>query len=81
MDKKTTAIIILVLIIIGFAGYFAYNYLGNKFYQQGYNQATGELILKINQDGQIPVIYYNNQTGNSTIKWQSIQQICGSSNG
>ena len=76
MDNKT---ILMWGIIIGiiFSGLLVLGYLYyNDIYQQGYNQGTNDLIIKINTDGKIPVIYFNNQTGNSTVNYIPIQQIC-----
>lgn len=71
MDKKIILIIILSLIIICFIGLFSYIYFSNSIYYNGYNQGQLDLIIKINQNGDIPII------NNKTIQFVNIGDICG----
>lgn len=88
MKSKTIiislSIIILLLIsaLIYFVAIPKYNdSIYNKAYNLGYNNGVYDEILRINQLGVIPVIQYNNATGNSTINEISINNICnGNSN-
>ncbi len=72
MDKKIIAIIILSLIILGGIGVYGYNKITEKAYVKGYNQAQVDIIIKINTEGVIPVLY---QEGEETkINWIEINQ-------
>lgn len=48
----------------------------NLGFNQGYVFGQEEIIIKINQDAEIPVIY--NQSGDVTVNWINLQQICNS---
>lgn len=81
MDKKIFWGIIIGIVFASliYAGYSVYIIKQKQSYQQGYDSGTRDLIIKINQDEKIPVLSYNNQTGNSIINYVPIQTICGSS--
>ena len=71
MDKKTIAIIILSILLLGIILVLSYNYILNKGYQLG----RGDLILDMNKFSYFPVIF---QQGNLTqVKNTALQEICG----
>ena len=57
IDNKTRIIIFLSLVILASAGVYAYNYLENKFYNVGFQDATtiinNQLINNLQQNGYI----------------------------
>jgi len=67
-DKKL--IIILLLIIVGFLLFFAYNYVGNKFYQRGYSDGMTALAIEQYQKS---IVVMSNGTAIQTI---NIGDIC-----
>jgi len=69
---KTEHIIIIVLgiIVLSLIGYLAFENISNTFLEIGYNQGQSDFIIKINNDGLIPII--NNQS----INWININQLC-----
>ena len=70
IDKKTTIIIMMGLILLAGIGVYAYNIIIDDSYLQGYNQGQADIIIKINTEGVVPVMY---QEGNQTkINWVSI---------
>ena len=70
MDKKTIAIIILSILLLGIVLVLSYNYTLNKGYQLG----RGDLIIDMNLNSYFPVIIQqNNQT---LIKNTALQEIC-----
>ncbi len=70
MNRKTIAIIVLSLIIIGGLIFYGYEQTKEDSYLQGYNQGQADIIIKINTEGVVPVIY---QEGEETrVNWVSI---------
>ena len=71
-DKKTIALLVMGLIIIGGVGVYAYNYISIKNYNYGFNDATllinQQLLSSLNQDGYINFIYPINETSSIPIK-------------
>ena len=71
-NKQTIVIIILSLIILGGIGVYGYDQITEKAYVEGYNQGQADIIIKINTEGVVPVLY---QEGKETrINWIKINQ-------
>jgi len=72
IDKRNLIIVVLVIILIGVGGVFAYNKVTEKAYQQGVNDAVliinQQLLDNLNQNGYIPYIYPINETSSIQIK-------------
>ena len=67
MDKKIIAIIILSLILVVALSYVVFikanDYLivnKEEHYTEGYNQGQYDIINKINTDGEVPIVYEEN---------------------
>jgi len=65
-------ILFIILLIAG--TYFGYKYLQQKSFVKGYNTGQLDLAIKINQNGQIPVI--NQQENQTLINWINIRDLC-----
>lgn len=72
-NKKGILIIILILIVL-IAGIYILNdkVIRPHYYQEGYQAGVYDVIIEINQEGQIPI------TINETIEWINIVTICES---
>jgi len=71
MDKKTIAIIILSILLLGIILVLSYNYTLNKGYQLG----RGDLIIDMNKFSYFPVIIQQNNI--TQVKNTALQEICG----
>jgi len=98
-QKKSTNLIIMLLILVGTIGmiiYLTVFYIPNlkhivynqsetinntnlTYYADGYNRGyvlgQEEIIIRINKDLEIPVVY--NQSGELTVSWIDLKTICG----
>lgn len=81
MDKREKIIFgVVVLALIALGGYLIFtDYVIPKYYSRGYNdgvsQSSTELILKINQEQTLPLIFQNGNQ--SIVQWIPISQVCG----
>ena len=66
--------IILLIILLVIGGWFADNYISNTNYQKGFADGQVNVVSSITQTGSIP--YWDNSTGNLTIRTKSLQDIC-----
>lgn len=69
MDKKTTIIITMTIIILVGASVFAYQTISDKAYQQGIQDATliinSQILNSLEQNGYVPYVFVkDNQTYN-----------------
>lgn len=71
MNNQTKIIIVLALCLVLVFGYVAYKEISDYYLTQGYSLGQNDLIIKINNDGLIPVI------DNQNVTWIPIQQLCG----
>ena len=69
-DKKTIAIIILSLLLIAVALFFAYNYTYSKAYSKGLANGQTALIMEQTQTGKFFYLF------NNTVQSTPITQIC-----
>jgi hypothetical protein len=79
MNKLITGIII-GLIIAGIIAsvYFGFYYYKVKYYNNGLSDGQSYIIKSISLTGNIP--YFDNSTGNITIKGISINNLCSQLN-
>ena len=66
---------ILILVILLYAGFLFYNSQTEKGIDEGILIGREQIVLKINQEGIVPVI--SQEEEELYIKWVSIQEVCG----
>ena len=67
------AIILLIILLVIGAWYFN-NLISEKVYAKGFADGQISVVSSITQTGSIP--YWDNSTGNLTIRTKSLQDIC-----
>ncbi len=66
---------ILILVILSYAGFLFLNSQADKKIEEGVLIGQEQIVLKINQEGTVPVI--SQEEEELYIKWVSIQEVCG----
>ncbi len=67
--------VILILVILSYAGSLFLNSQTEKGIEEGILIGQEQVILKINQEGTVPVI--SQEEEELYIEWVSIQEVCG----
>ena len=78
IDKQNLGWIIagiLILVMISYAGLSFLNSQADKKIKEGVLIGQEQIVLKINQEGIVPVI--SQEEEELYIKWVSIQEVCG----
>ena len=78
MNKQIIIGIIIGLLFASFiiGIYFGYENTKDKFYNRGVFEGQAYIIQSIQSTGNLP--FFSNETGNLTIKYVSIKDICKS---
>jgi len=70
MNPWKVIAIIAILLLLFFAGVYSFDKTRDYYFNEGYKTGTADIILRINQNGEIPVLYQeDNQT---LIKWVAV---------
>ncbi len=78
INKQNTGWIIagiLILVILSYAGLSFLNSQADKKIEEGVLIGQEQIVLKINQEGAVPVI--SQEEEELYIEWVSIQEVCG----
>ena len=67
--------VILILVILSYTGFLFLNSQTEKGINNGILIGQEQIILKINQEGAVPVI--SQEENGNYINWIGIQEICG----
>lgn len=74
MNKQTIIIIILSVVIAGLLLFYGYNYLGSRFFNDGYLAGQVDLIIDMNNRLMFPALI---EEGNETSVLEiSLNEIC-----